>query len=169
MALVELIDVSLRDWVRRSLTTEDNEGNVEEEILLDPLPEDLMTELEQYAGDGLGKVSVGGDLATSVNFGFKAGASVHIGVTCDSNLDTMMAVHDLLQPRVEEILTRDHARMAAIRADLQEQLTGEKAPRLPEDATPPKVEGRVATPSKAQARVEPTKGPQPRVRPSFRR
>jgi hypothetical protein len=152
------IGVSMKDKVRRFLSAEDKDGNTVEEQYSEPIPEDLMTQLEQYGGDGRARVSVGGELTSSTNFGFKAAASTHMSVTCDNNLEVMEEVHDLVQPYVEKLVLRDHARMADLRANMVEALIGERAARLTEPASPPEPEspGKVASPP-AKTKVAPSK------------
>jgi hypothetical protein len=154
---VSYISVELKDKVRRFLSVEDKSGNAQEEQYSEPIPEELMSALEQYGGDGKARVSIGGELSTSTNFGFKASASVHMSVTCDNNLQVMEEVHDLVQPYVEALVVRDHARMADLRANMVEALTSETAARLTSPAPEEVGPGKEAAPPRAAPKATPAK------------
>ncbi len=129
-------DVSMKDCVKLFLSTETNDGRTTHDCVIESIPEELMSALDQYSGDGRGRVSVGGELATNTNFGFKASASVFISVTCHNDLEVCESVHDLVRPVVQRLVEASHAKMANIRADLADQLSDKPAARLPESGKP---------------------------------
>jgi hypothetical protein len=161
---VEYLDVSMTDSITRHTTFMDDEGQVKERVVTGPIPEEIMTELNEFNGDGKGKVTVSADLGSSFKF-FKAGAFVSIGVTCDSNTESLIKVHSVLQPIVQKLAEEDHAKMSDVRADILKTLTGESSPRLA--GTQPTMsaeEGRVTTPIPPR-RALPTKATEPVAQP----
>jgi hypothetical protein len=65
-----------------------------------------MSAIEQYIGDGGGRVSVGAELSQSKDF-YGAKAFVNISLSCNNDLETCMAVHDLVQPTVRQLVNQD--------------------------------------------------------------
>jgi hypothetical protein len=126
---VTLIDVSMQDHILHAASFEDNDGNKKEFTKVDLIPEALMNELDPFSGDGKGRITVGGELASNVKF-FKAGAFVSIGVTCDSSLEVIQQVHALIQPVVQQLVDEDHSRMSNLRSDVMRSLTGESSAKL---------------------------------------
>lgn len=152
-------DVSMKDCVKLFLSTETDDGRVTYDCVIESIPEELMSALDQYSGDGRGRVSVGGELATNTNFGFKAGASVFISVTCHNDVEVCEKVHDLVQPVVQRLVEASHAKMANIRADLADQLSDKPSARL-QDSTKPEPK-KISGPPKGK--------PSPRTKPGFQR
>jgi hypothetical protein len=111
VASITLRDVSRTEIIRVRRSTE-MDGVLQEEAGEEPLPEEIMSKLEELAGDLKGRVTVGAELSSSVEFGFKAGASVHIGVSCDSDPDTLEEVCDLVGPLTERFVVKHHAVMS---------------------------------------------------------
>ena len=66
-----------------------------------------MSALEEYLGDGKAKLTVGGELAHSKEFGCKAQAFVSVSVTCNNDEETLEAVHNIIQPKVQELINQD--------------------------------------------------------------
>jgi hypothetical protein len=134
------LGVGLTDGILRMREIADGQtGTVEQRH--DPIPEDLMTELEDFSGNGKGRVTVGGELASSVEFGFKAQSFVSISVTCDSSLSACEAVHDLIQPVVKRLVEQDHKEMSERRDSM---LPAGKGLGLKSEHGP----GKVAAPAK---------------------
>lgn len=160
---VEFRDVSMRDKISRSRRAELTDGRVIEERELQPIPEDLMGKLDGLSGDGRGRVTVGAELSSSTNFGFKAGAFVNITVTCDSSVEVCEEVHEIIQPSVERLVVEDHARVSNIRADLL-PVFGEKSHAILEtggkvvDPPSPRPPGKVGKKPMAKPRARPKFG-----------
>lgn len=113
---VELLDVSMRDKVRRQCSFTDEKLRITEEFEReDPIPEELMGMLEEYSGDGKGRVTVGAEVSSNIEFGFKASAFVSIGVTCDSSMEAIEAVHGIVRPVVNRLVQKDHAQVSDMR------------------------------------------------------
>jgi len=110
----KLLDVSLTEqiYLRRAWEVD---GVVHEEEAHEPLPEDIVSKLEELTGDMKGRVTVGAELASSIEFGFKAGAFCSIGVSCDSSEDAMEETHGVIFPLAERLVTADHEVMSKIR------------------------------------------------------
>jgi low affinity Fe/Cu permease len=111
----EYVDQSLRDRVyqRRSFYNDNDKTTLEQERY-DEIPEEIMSRLENHIGDGLARVTVAGDLGSSVSY-HSAKAFVSVSVTCNNDLDDVAAVHDTLRPFVQNLCHDDHEEMAAIR------------------------------------------------------
>lgn len=116
----------------------------------DTLPEDLMAALEEHIGDGLAKVTVGGELGHSKEYGCKAQSFVSISVHCNNDEETLKAVKDIVQEKVRTFVNEDLAEMIVDRDRWMEQdkagETGGKIARQPateEGKAKPKPRGRV--------------------------
>ena len=96
-----------------------------QQLLSEVFTEKQMSELDQYMGNGLGHVSVGGELSHSKEFGCGAKAFVSISVTCDGNIEVCQQVHDIVQPVVRCLINED-VRMMMQDRDL---VMGEAGPR----------------------------------------
>lgn len=112
---VEYLDVTLVDTVHRSRRFfNDNDKTVTEQERRDEIPEDLMSKLENYLGDGQARVTVSGALSSSHEF-HKAESFVSISVSCHNDLDNIRDVHDLVRPHVAELVHADHDEMSLLR------------------------------------------------------
>jgi hypothetical protein len=113
--VTEIRDVGLLDKVTRhrdwTVIHEDGRIYGKSQSQQHPLPEEVMPNLESHIGDGESKVTVGGELAHSIEFGCKASAFVSVSVTCSSNSADIQAVHDILQPWVQKLTSEDLAKM----------------------------------------------------------
>jgi hypothetical protein len=107
---VILNDPSLNEHYRRetyvATTTNDGFTNVEDGFVKEVLPEGIMAKLEEFTGNGEGRVTVSGDLAVS-DYGNKGGAFFSVSVNCDSSMEAIQGVHDLLAPWVQNIVAAD--------------------------------------------------------------
>ena len=122
------------------------------------LTEEMMGQLDQQFGNGLGKVTVGSELGHSKEYGCSAKAFVSFSTTCDSAVEVMQNVHDMIQPVVRALVNED---LTMMKEDRDQHLA--ELPRQP-------TEGKVAAPPQAGTpapRAMP-KGPV-RTRPDFRR
>lgn len=77
-----------------------------------------MGELDSFNGDGKGRVLVSAELGSNVAFGYSAKAFVSFGVSCDSSMEAMGQVHDLLVPRVQGLVEQDHIAISDARDEL---------------------------------------------------
>jgi len=112
---VEYVDASMLDGVRRRRSMHnDNDHSITEQERSDGIPEELMSKLETYIGDGSARVTVSGELASSHEF-HKASAFVSISVTCNNDLDDIETVHNLVRPVVQELAHKDHEDMSRLR------------------------------------------------------
>jgi hypothetical protein len=126
---VEILDVSLTEMITRRRYVIHKHGTTEEEAQ-DPLPEEIMSMLDELTGDAKGRVTVGAELASSIEFGFKAGAFVSIGVSCDSSEEAIEGVHDILHGLAQKLVVDDHAKMSELRDSMlsKDQQLGSRAP-----------------------------------------
>lgn len=135
------IEVGLKDGIRRrrQFSAEDRAGaeRTKQQYKQRELPEDLMEELSQYLGDGNAKVVVGAELTHSRDYGCKAGAFVTVSVTCNSDSQTIQAVHDIIMPAVKELAKQDLVEIAQERDDFMDH--GGVSPRVVESQPAPQV------------------------------
>ena len=153
-----LHDVVIRDckWTRGDITKERSK----QQLVSDVLTEEMMGQLDDYLGNALGKVTVGGELGHSKEYGCSAKSFVSMSVTCDGGLETCQAVHKLIQPVVRALINEDLQMMkedrdAHLNETPRQPVAGKVAPG------PPRPHATVASP----ARVAPKGQP----RPNFRR
>lgn len=112
---ITLNDISLVEQIRCRRWVEDADGERTEEEAQLPLPEDVVSKMEELAGDMKGRITVGAELASSVEFGFKAGAFCSIGVSCDSSEEVLEEAHGVLYPLAERLVIEDHYHMSQLR------------------------------------------------------
>lgn len=165
----ELQDVGLIDRIirMRRWEAEQPDGRVQTrtQSLQQPIPEEIMSKLQTHLGDALAKVTVGGELGHSRDYGCKAQSFVSISVHCNNEESAIEATHEILHGVVRRLVNED---LEAMKEDRDKHLG---AP-----ATPPPPVGRVAqmpaaktTKPRTQPKTE-KKPSKPRVaRPSFRR
>ena len=119
MADSVLLDVSLRDRVirRRNGATADDQVLHQEryQTLNEVFTEEQMSSLDELTGDAKARVTVSADLASSIEFGNKAGAMVSISVTCDNSEEAIRGVHEITHPIAKELVQEDLAAMILIR------------------------------------------------------
>jgi len=120
MEQIELKDVGMLERVSRErYVTSKDEGDYHRQqsvtYVRDTLPEEIMSKIEEHVGDGEGSVVVSAELATSVDFGCKAGAFVSIKLACNNTVDDALAVHDIIQPLVAEAVEEDYKHMEHLR------------------------------------------------------
>jgi hypothetical protein len=133
---ITLNDVSLVEQIYCRRYVADADGELTEEEAHVPLPEDVVAKMEELSGDMKGRVTVGVELASSVEFGFKAGAFCSIGVSCDSSEGTLEEVHSLLFPLAQKMVIEDHYHMSQVRDAMlprDKQLGGACVPPVSED------------------------------------
>lgn len=105
----EVIDVGLLShWKRSRSFTAKDEGAVDEQVRIDPLPEEWMAKLEEHLGDGNARVTVSQDLTTSEDYGNKAGAFVSVTVTCGNDEDNIRGAHVIARELVQELVAVDY-------------------------------------------------------------
>jgi len=153
----EYVDDSLRNklFQRRSFYN-DNDNTTLEQERLEEIPEEIMSQLEDHVGDGLARVTVAGDLGSSVSF-HSAKAFVSVSVTCNNDLGDVEAVHDVLRPFVQKLCHSDHEEMSIIRDTIL------PADKRQHEAEPAVMPGRVSRPPKkgpAQTRTATKRGGQ---------
>jgi len=134
VADVTLSDSSLTEqiYLRRSWA---GGKTVQEEEARIPLPEDIVSKLSELTGDEKGRVTVGAELTSSIEFGMKAGAFVSIGVKCDSSAEVLKDVHDMLFPLAQRLVIEDHAEMSDVRDSMviDHKRLGNMCPRTEKD------------------------------------
>lgn len=156
----ELVDPGSNERLVQRMTAISKQGEIHELSRQDGLPEDVMSVLEPYVGDGKASVTVGAELASSVEFGYKAQAFVSMTATCNNNLDDMAAVAGILKTATHRLVQSDHEEIGAIRDQM--------LPSNRNAATAPAVAVQKAPTVKPAAL--PTKATHPTVvKPSFRR
>jgi hypothetical protein len=153
---IEVRDVGLLDRVVRMREWSVDKGlgvqTVRNQSLQQPIPEEIMGALAEYIGDGLAKVTVGGELGHSKEFGCKAQSFVSVSVHCNNDEKSIEETHGILKDLVRNLVNQD---LEEMKQDRDNHITSDKA------ATP----GRVAPRPQPGA---PTNGPAV-ARPSFRR
>jgi hypothetical protein len=128
-----------------------------------------MSAIEPYIGDGNGRVSVGAELSQSKDFQ-GAKAFVNISVSCNNDIDSCVAVHDLVQPIVRQLVNQDVQMMSEDRDAYQASPApaqaapeqGRVSPGPPTAGRPPVSPRPPATSATPPRAITPT-------RPSFRR
>lgn len=140
----EYIDISMLDKVQRQRRfINDFTGEIIEEENLGPLPEDIVSELEDHVGDGLARVTVSGALSSSVRF-HKAESFVSVSLSCNNSMGDVLEVHDIMRPFVQKLAAEDHDHMAGFREEiLSEGTSSVPAPLEEKVAEPPKRSSRV--------------------------
>jgi len=167
----DLLDHAIRncEWTNNGNT----KRKTKQQDVAAVLPEEVMGQLDQHLGNALGKVTVGGELSHSKEYGCSAKSFVSLSVTCDSSLETCQAVHDLVQPTVRALLNED---LNMMKEDRDAHLASEKpaAPVfIPEGRVSPgppqvkKIMPRTPNPMAAAPAVNAVKKAPPK--PSFRR
>lgn len=121
----------------------------------DLIPEEYMDRLQQFVGDGLGGVSVSGDVGTS-DYGNKAGVHVSVRVTCGNDEESLSGAHAIAREITERFIRED---LPYVEAILNEKLHPQKA------ATPAKTPAAPASRVPARAAV-PAVAPKPQARPA---
>lgn len=111
----EIEDVSMIDRVVRRRCTISKDGVIDEEEVVDTLPEDLVAKLSELLGDGKARVTVGAELASSVDYGNKAQAFVSISVACDSAEDNINEAHNIIYMMAKKLVVKDHHSMSKVR------------------------------------------------------
>ena len=167
----EFVDVTMVDKIRRERKFHNrDDGMVDTQDRQDPIPEDMMAQLEDYRGDGRAHVTVSGSVSSNHEF-HKAEAFVSISVTCNNNMDDIMNVHALVQPVVKAMVDEDHNEMSLLRDEilpegkkLRPVQQEPKGNALPLTNRPPAVPSPSAQPRGASVTV---KGRAPK--PSFER
>ena len=113
--MTEFVDESLLEGtVRRRSYYNDKDGTITLQERRDPIPEELMNNIEKFKGDGLAKITVSGAISSSHEY-HKAEAFVSIQLTCNNDLGDVEKVHDVVQPFVHGLLARDHDDMSHLR------------------------------------------------------
>lgn len=114
----------------------------------DPIPEEYMNKLQQFIGDGLGGVSVSGDVGTS-DYSNKAGVHVSVRVTCGNDEESLAGAHAVAREIAVRFLKEDLPYAEAI---LNEKLHPSKtaAPVKTPAAPASRVPARAATPAAAK-------------------
>lgn len=114
----EFVDVTMVDCLHRQRKFHnDLDKTVLSQERQDPIPEEIMAQLEDYRGDGKAHLTVSGSVSSNHEF-HKAEAFVSISVTCNNNMDDVMSVHALVQPFVKDLVRVDHEEMALLRDEI---------------------------------------------------
>ena len=109
-----VFDVDHQDHVTRHRFVSDREGPIVDETLRDYLPEEYLMALKDCLGDALAQITVGGDLATSVDYGNKAGAFCSIKVTFGNNEKDLTTAHGIARDIAHKFTQEDQAKMEEI-------------------------------------------------------
>jgi hypothetical protein len=156
---VEVRDVGMIDQISRHRGWEVDHGNGNtsrrNQNQQHSIPEDIMAELEQHIGDAQAKITVGAELAHSIEYGCKAKAFVSVSATCNNSEESITAVHGIIQPLARFLVNEDLDKM--------------KGDRDAHMGTTPAVEGKVSAPPQATAKGKVSAKPPAVQRPSFRR
>jgi len=141
---VEFVDLDWMYHLTRRRVFADDIGAVEEQVLEKvPLPEDLMTAIQDYVGDGQGRITVSKELSTNQDY-CKAGSFVSISLACDNSLEAAEAVHDIAAPYAQKLVEVDHHEMSLMRDQFFISAGRKKSCLHQEEETP----ARKAAPSK---------------------
>ncbi len=112
---IDAVDAGLCDRVYRSRRFHnDTDKTILEQTREGEPSEELMSQLEPYIGDGLGRLTVSGALSSNVEY-HKAEAFVSVSVACNNNMDDIQQVHDIIRPFVQELIHADHQEMSFVR------------------------------------------------------
>lgn len=90
------------------------DGRTDEQTSSEPLPEELVEQLEPLIGDGESRITVSGTLSSTQDYQ-KAEAFVSVSVPCGSNLDNIRKTHDLVRGFINELLLEDIETMKKLR------------------------------------------------------
>lgn len=119
MEETSVFDVSMQEKYWRRKYVEDQEGPLYGEswggFPADILPEDIMGKIQEHLGDGNATVSVGADLADSIEYGNKAGAFFSVTVKCNNDESDIGEVHDHLSEYVRYTIEADLEEVKKIR------------------------------------------------------
>ena len=107
------------EWTRNGQT----KHRTKQQDIAAVLPEEVMAQLDEFLGNALGKVTVGGELSHSKEYGCSAKSFVSMSITCDNSLETCQAVHDIVHPTVRALLNED---LDMMKADRDQHLQNEK-------------------------------------------
>jgi hypothetical protein len=158
-------DVSMEGHVLRNRRLHnDTDGTVTEQECRSEIPEEVMSQLDPFVGDGNAHLTVSGALSSSQSF-HKAEAFVSVSVTCNNNLDDVRQVHNLIRPFVQTLVLEDHNEMSVLRDQIlpeEKRLHNEKGPSIAAEA-----QIKVSTPPQRSATVSARPGTP--VKPTFGR
>lgn len=159
-------DVSMEDYIlRQRRFHNDSDGTVTEQECRSEIPEEVMSQLEPFVGDGNAHLTVSGALSSSQSY-HKAEAFVSVSVTCNNDLDSVRQVHDLVRPFVQAMVLEDHNEMSVLRDQTlpeDKRLHSEKGPSIAAEA-----QTKVSTPPPQRSATISVRPGTP-VKPSFRR
>jgi hypothetical protein len=117
-------------------------GRVEEETSSDPIPEELVEQLEPFIGDGESRIIVSGTLSSTVDYQ-KAEAFVSVSVPCGTSLDHIRKAHDIVRAFVNDLLIEDLETMKGLRDSSKKGSLPPKGPSsktaIQDQETPAKV------------------------------
>jgi hypothetical protein len=167
----------LRDHVIRNCEWTNNgqaKHRTKQQELATVLTEEIMAQLDEFLGNALGRVTIGGELSHSKEYGCSAKSFVSMSITCDNSLETCQAVHDVVQPTVRALLNED---LSMMKEDRDHHLQGEQAaaPAAPEGRfspgppQPKKIVPRTSTPNPMAAAPAVNAVKKLPPKPSFRR
>jgi hypothetical protein len=165
----------LKDRVLRSCEWTNNgqtKHRTKQQELAEVLSEEVMAQLDELIGNALGKVTVGGELSHSKEYGCSAKSFVSMSITCDNSLETCQAVHDIVQPTVRALINED---LNMMKEDRDRHLSGEQVAPAPEGRVssgppqPKKIVPRTSTPNPMAAAPAVNAVKKLPPKPSFRR
>ena len=136
------------EWTRNGQT----KHRTKQQDIAAVLPEEVMAQLDEFLGNALGRVTVGGELSHSKEYGCSAKSFVSMSITCDNGLETCQAVHDIVHPTVRALLNED---LNMMKADRDQHLQNEK----PQQAAAP--EGRFTSGPPQPKKITPRATPNP--------
>jgi len=112
---IDAVDEGMCSRVQRSRSFfNDTDKTLSSEAREDHVSEDLMSQIEPYIGDGLGRLTVSGAMSSSHEY-HKAESFVSISVACNNDMDSIRQVHDIVRPQVHELINEDHQEMSLLR------------------------------------------------------
>lgn len=148
----EIVDVSLQDGTyRRREWKMDNKHR--EQVQHGTLPEEVLSQIAEYMGDGAAKITVGAELSHNKDY-CTAKSFVSISVHCGNDEESLGAVHSIIHEMAKKLVKEDLAVMMEERNAL---LAPAKKPETV-TAGPPRP-----------AAVNPIPRVAPKTPPSFRR
>jgi DNA-directed RNA polymerase subunit L len=162
-------DVGMEDSLhqRRALHN-DYDKTVMTQDCREEIPEEIMSQVEPYIGDGNAHLTVSGALSSSHEF-HKAEAFVSVSITCNNSMEDVRHVHDIVRPFVQELIKEDHECMSLLRDEILPPGKRKHVGEVAYEVTQPQssqVPLKVASPPQRSAKVNVKPGT---LKPTFGR
>lgn len=118
------------------------DSEVTEHESIQPIPEELVEQIESCIGDGQARVTVSGTLSSNVDY-HKAEAFVSISIPCNSNLEDIGKAHDIVRAFVGKLLQEDLEDMKRLRDQSRQGIKTSSPPKAPQLVAQEEPEQRV--------------------------